>query len=421
MDAVLHDSRVGSETGSKVGAERPLAGIRVLTVENFIAAPFASMWLADAGAEVVKIETREGGDFARGTSPVKAGADGKPSGLAFLRTNRNKKSVTLDLKHDEGRRIFMALAAQADVVIENLRPNVMDRLGLGYAALSEINPRLIYGAISGFGHDDILPSPYGDFPAFDIVGQAMSGLMYRPERTGDRPTYLGFSLADIQCGILALYGVVLALLHRHRTGRGKKIDISMYDASLILNEISVTMYSATKQTSPPGVHAVTAPFGTYRAKDGYIVIAVLGEHIWKRFADVIGRPELTSDPRFADGVSRKRHLDALNVEIDAWLADRSRERALATLRAGGVPCSTVNDVPDLFDCPHVAARKMLMTLDDPVWGPIHVAGNPIKMSDVPEPEAKSPPNLGEHNSGVLHEWLGMNDGEIARLREMNVI
>ncbi|WP_167760042.1 CaiB/BaiF CoA transferase family protein [Paraburkholderia pallida] len=417
MEEALHDSR--GEDKIRVG--RPLDGIRVLTVENFIAAPFASMWLADAGAEVVKIEAREGGDFARSTSPVRPGADGKPSGLAFLRTNRNKKSVTLDLKHAEGQRLFKELATQADVVLENLRPNVMDRLGIGYAELSRINPRLIYGAISGFGHDDILPSPYGDFPAFDIVGQAMSGLMYRPERTGDRPTYLGFSLADIECGVLALYGVVLALLHRQTTGKGKKIDISMYDASLVLNEISVAMYSATKRTAPPGVHAVTAPFGTYRAKDGYIVIAVLGEHIWKRFADVIGRPDLTSDPRFADGMLRKQHLDALNVEIDAWLADRSRETALATLRAGGVPCSTVNDVPDLFECPHVAARKMLMTLDDPVWGHIEVAGNPVKMSDVPEPEAKTPPKLGEHNSNVLHEWLGMNEDEIGRLEELKVI
>ncbi|VWB19014.1 CaiB/BaiF CoA transferase family protein [Burkholderia lata] len=417
MEEVFNESRAGTA----IGAGRPLAGIRVLTVENFIAAPFASMWLADAGAEVVKIEAREGGDYARSTDPVRPGADGRPSGLAFLRTNRNKKSVTLDLKHPEGRRIFTELAAHADVVLENLRPNVMDRLGLGYEALSRINPRLIYGAISGFGHDDILQSPYGDFPAFDIVGQAMSGLMYRPERGDDRPTYLGFSLADIECGILALYGIVLALLHRHTTGKGKKIDISMVDASLILNEISVAMYSATKRTSPPGVHAVTAPFGTYRAKDGYIVIAVLGEHIWKRFAEVIGRPGLTDDPRFADGILRKQHVDALNVEIDAWLGDRSREAALAALRAGGVPCSNVNDVPDLFECPHVAARKMLMTLDDPAWGPIQVAGNPVKMSDVPEPDAKTPPALGEHNADVLHEWLGLDEREITTLRDLNVI
>ena len=417
MEAAFQETRATSA----LNADRPLAGIRVLAIENFIAAPFATMWLADAGAEVVKIETREGGDFSRSTSPVKPGADGKPSGLSFLRTNRNKKSVTLDLKHPEGKRVFKALVAEADVVLENLRPNVMDRLGLGYEALSEINPRLIYGAISGFGHEDILPSPFGDFPAFDIVGQAMSGLMYRPERTGDRPTYLGFSLADIECGILALYGVVLALLHRTRTGKGKKIDISMYDASLILNEISVTMYSATKRTSPPGVHAVTAPFGTYRAQDGYIVIAVLGEHIWQRFAEVIGQPGLVDDPRFADGSSRRSHQDALNMHIDAWLDDKTREEALQALRAGGVPCATVNDVPDLFDCPHVAARKMLMTLDDPVWGAIQVAGNPIKMSDVPEPEAKLPPRLGEHSADVLQEWLGMSEGDIGQLREQQVI
>lgn len=417
MEAAFQETRA-TAAGN---ADRPLAGIRVLAIENFIAAPFATMWLADAGAEVVKIETREGGDFSRSTSPVKPGTDGKPSGLSFLRTNRNKKSVTLDLKQPEGKRVFKALVAEADVVLENLRPNVMDRLGLGYEALREINPRLIYGAISGFGHEDILPSPFGDFPAFDIVGQAMSGLMYRPERTGDRPTYLGFSLADIECGILALYGVVLALLHRTRTGKGKKIDISMYDASLILNEISVTMYSATRRTSPPGVHAVTAPFGTYRAKDGYIVIAVLGEHIWQRFAEVIGQPELVDDPRFGDGSSRRSHLDALNERIDVWLADLTREEALLALRGGGVPCATVNDVPDLFDCPHVAARKMLMTLDDPVWGSIQVAGNPIKMSDVPEPEVKLPPRLGEHSTDVLQEWLGMTDGEIGQLRDQHVI
>ncbi|WP_322062684.1 CoA transferase [Paraburkholderia sp. J63] len=411
MEAASHDPRV----------ERPLAGIRVLAVENFIAAPFATMWLADAGAEVVKIETREGGDFSRSTSPVKPGVDGKPSGLAFLRTNRNKKSVTLDLKHAEGKRIFKALAGEADVVIENLRPNVMDRLGLGYAELSALNPRLIYGAISGFGHDDIAPGPFGDFPAFDIVGQAMSGLMYRPERSGDRPTYLGFSLADIECGVLALYGVVLALLHRERTGKGKKVDIAMYDASLMLNEISIAMYSATKRTSPPGVHAVTAPFGTYRARDGYIVIAVLGEHIWKRFAVAIGRPALIDDPRFEDGMARKRHVDALNLEIDAWLGDKTRDAALEALRAAGVPCSTVNDVPDLFECPHVAARRMLMTLDDPVWGAIQVAGNPVKMSDVAEPEAKLPPRLGEHNGEVLREWLGMSEADIGELEAQQAI
>lgn len=410
-----------SPEGAEPPADRPLSGIRVLAIENFVAAPFASMWLADAGAEVIKIETREGGDYSRGTSPVKPGADGKPNGLSFFRTNRNKKSVTLDLKHPEGKRIFKELIASTDIFIENLRPNVMDRLGLGYEELRKVNPRLIYGAISGFGHNDIMPSPYGDYPAFDIIGQAMAGLMYRPERTGDRPTYLGFSLADIECGIVGLYGLVLALFHRTRTGKGKKVDVSMYDASLILNEISVTMYSATRSVAPPGVHAVQAPFGAYKAKDGFFVVAAVGEHIWKRFAEAIGMPQLVDDPRFADGSTRRIHLTELDALINEWLSTRTREEALETLRAASVPCSPVNDIADIFECPHVEARNMIVTLDDPDWGPVGVAGNPVKMSDVPEPEAKLPPKLGEHNFEVLHEWLGMSQAQIGQLREQQVI
>lgn len=400
---------------------RPLDGVRVLAVENFIAGPFASMWLADSGAEVVKVESREGGDYSRSTSPVRTADDGTVHGLSFLRSNRNKKSVTLDLKRPEGKQIFIELAREADIVVENLRPGVMDRLGIGYDALREQNPRLIYVAISGFGHTDVKASPYTDYPAFDIVGQAMSGLMYRPERRDDRPTYLGFSMADLQGGILAVQGALLALYQRERTGLGKKVDISLYDASLIQNEISVAMYSAFRKPTPPGVHAVTAPFGTYRARDGYIVIAVLGEHIWKRFCQVIGKPELPDDPRFVDGISRRANSDALNAHIDTWLGTLTRAEAVDALRAGGVPASVVNDVADVFDCPHIAAREMLMTLDDPVWGPIQVAGNPIKMSDVPEPEAGLPPRLGQHTDTVLAAWLRMNAAEIEALRMQEVI
>lgn len=412
---------MNAESNMSTNGLRPLDGVRVLAVENFIAGPFASMWLADAGAEVVKVESREGGDFSRSTSPVKVTEDGTVHGLSFLRSNRNKKSVTLDLKHPEGQRIFTELAAEADIVVENLRPGVMDRLGVGYDALRERNPRLIYVAISGFGHTDVKPSPYTDYPAFDIVGQALSGLMYRPERQGDRPTYLGFSLADLQGGILAVQGALLALYQRERTGLGKKVDISLYDASLIQNEISIAMYSAFRAPTPPGVHAVTAPFGTYRASDGHIVIAVLGEHIWKRFCDVIGKPELPDDPRFADGVSRRKNSDALNPHVDTWLGTRTRADAVKALRDGGVPASVVNDIADVFECPHVAARDMLMTLDDPVWGPVHVAGNPIKMSDVPEPEAGLPPRLGQHTDAVLSHWLRMDAEQLDALRTQAVI
>ncbi|AGW93919.1 CaiB/BaiF CoA-transferase family protein [Cupriavidus sp. DF5525] len=401
--------------------ERPLSGVRVLAVENFVAGPFASMWLADAGAEVVKVESRDGGDFARSTTPVKSAGDGSLQSLSFLRNNRNKKSVTLDLKHPEGKRIFTQLACEADIVLENLRPGVMDRLGIGYSALREHNPRLIYVAISGFGHEDVMPSPYTDYPAFDIIGQALSGLMYRPERQGDRPTYLGFSMTDLQGGILAAQGALLALYQRERTGLGKKVDISLYDASLVQNEISVAMYSAFHQPAPPGLHAVTAPFGTFRASDGYIVIAVLGDHIWQRFCHVIGMPALLEDARFQDGMARSANSDLLNPHIDAWLATRTRAEAVEALREGGVPASAVNDIADVFECPHVAARQMLMTLQDPAWGAIQVAGNPIKMSETPEPEAGLPPRLGQHTESVLGDWLRMNAQQLEALYSSKVV
>lgn len=400
---------------------RPLEGIRVLALENFVAGPYCSMWLADAGAEVVKVEAPGLGDFSRSTSPVKIDGNGDNAGLSFLRTNRNKKSLTLNLKQPEGRATFLELVRKADILVENLRPGVMDRLGVGYGELKEANPRLIYVAISGFGQKDILPSPYMDWPAFDIVGQALSGLMYRPERKDERPTYLGFSLADLEGGILGAYGAMLALVQRGRTGEGQLVDISLYDASLILNEISVAMFSVFRKPSPPGIHAVTAPFGTYRARDGYIVIAVLGEHIWHRFCDVIGMPELKDDPRFQSGPDRLSHIGELNALIESWMAGHTRADAVKALLSGGVPASAVQDVGDVFDCPHVAARRMLMTLEDPSWGEVQVVGNPIKMSGVPEPESVHPPRLGQHTEEVLKAWLDMSDAEICRLREAKAV
>lgn len=399
------------------GLARPLEGIRVLTIENFVAGPFCSMWLADAGAEVIKIEEPGKGDLSRTTSPTRPDETGTPCGLSFLRTNRNKKSVTLDLKNPEGKSIFTGLARQADIVIENLRPGVMNRLGLGYEVLAQENPGLVYVAISGFGQSGPLQSPFMDRPAFDIVAQALSGLMYRPERTGDRPVYLGFSLGDLQAGIVAAYGAMLALIQRGRNGKGQLVDISLYDASMVMNEISIAIYSVFQQTPPPGLHAVTAPFGTYATQDGHVVIAVLGDHIWHRFCDVIDQPGLATDPRFADGISRRRAVAEMDAIILPWMQQRTRQQVIDAMLAGGVPASVVHDVPDLFDCPHLKARNMLMTLDDPVWGRVAVAGNPIKMSAVPDIQADLPPRLGQHTDEVLKSWLRVEDSDLRRLRE----
>jgi len=394
-------------------ADLPLAGLRVLAVENFIAGPFCSMWLGDAGAEVVKVETPGVGDYSRATSPRKTDARGIERGLSFLRSNRNKKSITLDLKHPEGTQLFLELARKADVLVENLRPGVMEKLGLGWSVLQAANPRLVYVAISGFGHIDVLPSPFTDRPAFDVMGQALGGLMNRPERIGDKPVYLGFSLADIQGGILGAYGAMLALFQRNTTGKGRKVDISLYDACVALNEISVTMYSVTGERTKPGVHAVSAPFGSYKASDGYIVIAVLGEHIWNRFCKAIDRPDMLLDECFADGVSRQRNLAALDANIHAWLATRTRAEAVKHLMVFDVPASNVNDIDDIFECPHIAARNMLVPLDDPAWGRVKVAGNPIKMSGLPEAQPTHPPDLGQHTGEVLREWLGADRAQLA--------
>ncbi|RKJ96721.1 CaiB/BaiF CoA transferase family protein [Alicycliphilus denitrificans] len=401
--------------------QRPLDGVRVLAIENFIAGPFASMWLADAGAEVVKIEEPGKGDHSRSTSPVRPDEEGTPQSLSFLRSNRNKRSVTLNLKTEEGKRVFRQLAEKADIVLENLRPGVMDKLGLGYADLRELNPGLIYVAISGYGHGDVKPSPYTEYPAFDIVAQALSGLMYRPERSGDRPIYLGVSLGDIQAGIVAAQGALLALLQRGRTGKGQKVDVSLYDAALVINELPIAMYSVFKEKYPPGAHALTAPFGTYRTADGYIVIAVLGEHVWQRFCEAIGQPELAHDERFKDGLSRRNNQKAMDAHIEPWLLARTRAEAVQALLDHGVPASVVNDVDDLFTCPHIAARDMLVQIDDPLWGSVQIPGNPIKMSGAPDIPLAHPPRLGEHTDEVLAGWLGLAPADVAALRERKVV
>ncbi|MGE4238864.1 CaiB/BaiF CoA transferase family protein [Ramlibacter sp.] len=399
----------------------PLAGVKVLAVENFLAAPFATMWLGDAGADVIKIEMPGKGDQMRQTAPLRPDADGKPQGFSFLRTNRNKRSVTLDLKTEEGKKIFKQLAAKADMVVENFRPGVMSKLGLGWTDLREINPRLIYVAVSGFGQPDLKRSPYSDMPAFDIVAQAMTGLMMRAERTSEKPVYFGVSISDVQAGIVAAHGAVLALLQRQLTGEGQLVDVAMYDSSLVFNELSVAMYSVFRKNNKPGVAGVTAPFGTYKASDGWVVVAVLGEDIWKRFTQVIGQPELVADERFSDGVTRYNNSQALNALIDPWLAARTRAEIVETLSSKGVPVAVINDASDIMDCPHAEAREMLQTIEDPVWGTMRVPAFPIKMSGMPHPPTAHPPKLGEHTQEVLGDWLGLGEDDLAGLRERKVI
>ncbi|MBI3964037.1 MAG: CoA transferase [Chloroflexi bacterium] len=400
---------------------RPLEGIRVLAIENFVAGPYGSMVLADFGAEVIKVEPPGTGEGYRSVAPYWE-KDGAKSSMGLMRCNRNKKSVALNLQTDAGKDLFRKLAKQSDVVWENLRPDVMNRLGIGYEALSRENERLIYVSLSGYGHADVLKSPFLDRPAFDIIGQAMSGLMYRPGNAGDPPVYLGFPLGDQYTSMIGVIGALVALQWRHLTGKGQHVDVAMYDTMASLNEYAVNYYAMLQQVPTRGAMATSAPYGAFKVKDGYVVIAVVGPPIWDRFCRGIGRTDLLEDPTLQTGADRgKRQDDYLRPLIEEWAADKTRAEVTDILTKAGVPASPIQDVDDLFGCPHVAARQMLMTLDDPAAGPVKVAGNPIKLSGVPESPNRPAPQLGADGDEILGGLLGLDEAGIARLRSEGVV
>ena len=411
-------SNSASPTGAPAVAA-PLAGIRILALEGFIAGPYASMWLADMGAEVIKVEEPGTGDPARSLPPLRGEDD--PRSLALLRANRNKKSVTLNLKTEQGIALFERLLATADVVIENLRPDALERLGLTYERMRTINPRIIYTSISGLGHKDLMPGPYTDWPAFDVIGHAMAGLMFRPERSDPRPAYLGFPVGDLYAATVAVSGTLQALFQRVTTGVGQRVDIAMYDASVVLNELALVMQTALGVTPRPGLHALTSPFGAYRASDGFIAIAVLGEKIWERFCHAIDRMDLFADPTLQNGIDRHAQSASLTRIIEDWLRDRTRVDATRHLVDHGVPAAPIQDVAEIAACPQVAAREMLMTIDDPGWGPIRVAGQPIKASGSPPTPSRPPPRLGEHTRDILREIGAVKDGEFDALHTNGIV
>ena len=400
---------------------RALTGLRVLALENFIAGPYATMLMADAGAEVVKVEPPRGGDQARSVPPSKPTADGEPRSIAFLRANRNKKSITLDLKTESGRAVFRELASRADVLLENLRPDALSRLGLDYPTLRHVNPRLVYVSITGFGQTDLLPSSLCDRPAFDIVAQAMGGLMWRPERDADRPAYLGFPLADVYAATLAYAGTLQALLQRAVTGEGQHVDIALFDGALALNELSIAMYGISGRPAPSGIHALAAPFGSFRSRDGYVVIAVLGERVWEKFCAAIGRDDLLQRDDLRDGIRRHEHADELRELIERWLAGRGQDEAVAHLNARGVPCAPVQDVDEVYRSPQATERSMLQPLADPAWGEVTLAGNPIKTTGTPDIPPRPAPALGEHTAEILSGWVAMDPQTQQALRSRGVI
>jgi formyl-CoA transferase len=409
------------EAAPERGPVRPLDDLVVLDLSQFAAGPYGMQFLADAGARVVKVEMPGAGDPYRHEGPPLAG--GEPGdGTFFMRFNRNKESVALDLRHAGGRRAFEALVRAADVLIENFKPGSLDRLGYGWPRLRELNPRLVYATITGYGHTDVLASPLSRWPAFAITAEAMGGLMDVIGDVGCAPHGTAVSAGDLVAGVEAALGIMMALRHRDRTGRGQRVDVAMADAMAALNERSVFTYNLTGEVPRRGRERQIAPFGAFRAKDGHVAIGVIGRPVWRRFCHAIGRPDLFDDAELADAAGRSRHLEGtLRPAIEGWLRERTKHEAARLLCDAGVPAAPVMDARDVSESAHFRSRRMLIEFEYPGAGTVRVAGDPIKLGADLDAPLTRPPALGEHTDAVLAELAGLGAGEIAELRRQGAI
>jgi crotonobetainyl-CoA:carnitine CoA-transferase CaiB-like acyl-CoA transferase len=393
---------------------QPLNGIRVVDLTRFLAGPFCTQELGDFGADIVKIEPLDG-DHSRYQSLRK---DLLGNSYFFAAANRSKRSVTVDITTRAGREIVRRLARQADVVIENFRPGVMERLGLGVRTLCEENPRLIYCGVSGFGQT----GPYSRRPGFDQVAQGMSGFMSITGQEPTGPTRAGIALADLYCAMTACRGILYALLARERTGKGQEVYVAIVDAMVSLLTWSAGMYFETG--IPPGVagnhHPLTAPFGVYQTKEGRFNLCAGNNAIWKRLCDAIGRPELKDDPRFAtvfDRVAHRADLDAILAQV---FQTRTAAEWVTYLNEREVACGPIYNLAEVFRDPQILHQEMLVERPHPAMGTVKLLGIPIKLSETPGEIRRVPPLLGEHTDEVLRE-AGYSADEIARLRQDRVI
>ncbi len=400
--------------------DRPLSGIRVVGLEQYMAGPYCTMLLADAGAEVIKIERPKTGDPRRSMPPF-VEKDGVKKAAGFMGYNRNKKSLALDFRGTKGQEVYRKLVTNADVVVENLRPGSMDRLGLGYADIKTTNPKLVYAIISGFGRLPGYVGPYSDRPAFDIVAEAMSGIMHLVGFEDKPPSWTIYGMADIYSGMVTAFGIMQALFMRTRTGEGQLVDSAMYDNMLSLNEAMIALYSVAGQSPHRGRPRNAYPRGAYKARDGYVAVNVPDERIWRRWCETMDRPDLIDDARTNGGSARAQNRDFLDPIIDEWFAGLTRHEAVERLNDAGVPTGPVHTAEDVFACPQVEARGMLMEVHDRDVGDYRFARTPPHLSAAPLLPSKSAPDLGQHTRSILSDLLGYNAQQIDELVTEGVV
>ena len=395
-------------------ADRPLAGVRVLDLTRVLAGPFCAMILGDMGAEVIKIEEPGKGDDTRSWPPFVGG-----EATYFLSVNRNKQSLTLNLKSPEGRDILTRLVRKSDVVLENFRAGTMERLGLGYKTLAKLNPRLVYCAISGFGES----GPEAHRGGYDLIVQAESGVMDLTGFPDGPPVKVGNSIADLVAGMSGAHGVTLALLARQRTRRGQKVEVAMLDvmASLLTYQAGMYLNAGRTPARRGNEHPSIVPYEVFKAADGYLALGVANNSLWERCCAALERPDLAKDPRYATEAARVEHRATLVPLLNEVLGARPAEEWMKRLEAVGVPAGRIRTVPEVCESEHLRARGMLVALPHRKAGTVRMMGVPIRLHGTPGKARTAAPVLGADTDAVLTRVLGLRRAEVQRLRAAGVL
>lgn len=390
-------------------ASSALQRFRVVDLTQVRAGPTACRQLADWGADVIQVQMPE---HMRGDDTL-----GGQDGSDYQYTHRNKRSITLNLKEEEGVATLKRLIANADVVVENFRPDVKFRLGIDYETLAEGNPGLVYASISGFGQS----GPLAKRPGFDQIAQGMGGLMSVTGLPGDGPVRVGIPIADLCAGIFAAQGILVALLEREASGRGQWLHTSLLEAMVYMMDFQTSRYLIDGEvgTQAGNFHPTSIPTGVYKARDGYINIAVFGSKIWERFCHILGAPEWIADARYHDKASRSVNRDSLNAEIDRRLAAHDRSHWIEQFNAGGVACGLISDMREVFEEPQIQHLGMVKHVVSPRLGPQRLVGQPMQLERTPSTIARAAPRRGEHTEEVLAE-LGIGPDDLARMKATGV-